>query len=86
MDRPPDATKARVVADACAALSNDDPSRASATLRAGSPFVPTTKVARRYTERKSLRVFYRDGFIDRYSGAQLVHPGRATVAVHLATQ
>jgi hypothetical protein len=33
------------------------------------------KSARRYTERQSLRVFYRDGFIDRYSGTQLVHPG-----------
>lgn len=67
--------KAGVLARACAALDGDDLDRASDVLRAEYPFVATNKVARRYNERESLRVFYRDGFIDRYSGVRLVHPG-----------
>ncbi|MFF0817580.1 HNH endonuclease [Rhodococcus sp. NPDC003318] len=38
------------------------------------PFTPVAKSSRRYTDRQCLRVFYRDGFLDRYSGTKLVHP------------
>lgn len=75
MDSSSELSKAGVLAQACAALDSDDLVRAGEILRAGYPFVATTKAGRRYTERQSLRVFYRDGFVDRYSGAQLVHPG-----------
>lgn len=75
MEHSSGSSKAGVLARACAALSNDNPTLAGQVLRTEYPFVATTKVARRYNERQSLRVFYRDGFIDRYSGAQLVHPG-----------
>lgn len=44
-------------------------------LRAEYPFAPLVKNFRYYTERQCLRVFYRDGFLDRYSGTRLVHPG-----------
>ncbi|WP_307718294.1 HNH endonuclease [Rhodococcus zopfii] len=44
-------------------------------LRAEYPFAPPVKNSRNYTERQCLRVFYRDGFLDRYSGTRLVHPG-----------
>ncbi|MFF0242991.1 HNH endonuclease [Rhodococcus pyridinivorans] len=44
-------------------------------LRAEYPFAPPVKNYRNYTERQCLRVFYRDGFLDRYSGTKLVHPG-----------
>ncbi|MFD7044571.1 HNH endonuclease [Rhodococcus jostii] len=37
--------------------------------------MPVAKSARKYTDRQCLRTFYRDGFLDRYSGAKLVHPG-----------
>lgn len=67
--------KAAVLADACAALTGGDDHRAAGILTTEYPFVSTAKVARRYTERQSLRVFYRDGFTDRYSGERLVHPG-----------
>jgi hypothetical protein len=44
-------------------------------LRIEYPFVAISPVSRRYTEAESLRVFRRDGFIDRYSGQRLVFPG-----------
>jgi hypothetical protein len=71
----PLADKAAVVASACAELTRGDAKSAARLLETGYPFVPLTKVSRRYTERQSLGVFYRDGFVDRYSGDRLVHPG-----------
>jgi 5-methylcytosine-specific restriction endonuclease McrA len=68
-------SKAAVLARACSALADGDPARAGAVLRSDYPFVATNKVTRRHTERESLRVFFRDGFVDRYSGTRLVHPG-----------
>ncbi len=67
--------KAEVLAHVCARLAAGDTTNARETLRSGYPFAPQAKVARRYTERQCLRVFYRDGFIDRYSGTRLVNPG-----------
>ncbi|WP_238534816.1 HNH endonuclease [Gordonia polyisoprenivorans] len=67
--------KAEVLAQVCARLASGDTTNARETLRSGYPFAPQAKVARRYTERQCLRVFYRDGFIDRYSGTRLVNPG-----------
>ncbi|WP_157105329.1 HNH endonuclease [Rhodococcoides kyotonense] len=67
--------KAAILAEACTALTEGEDFRAADILRTKYPFVSTTKVARRYTERQSLRIFHRDGFIDRYSGERLVHPG-----------
>lgn len=66
--------RADTIARACQAL------RSSATvageiLRAEYPFLPSVPETRRYTELQSLRVFCRDGFIDRYSGERLVFPG-----------
>lgn len=75
MTHPLDSSKADVLAQVCAALSSDNQALAGEILRTKYPFVGTSKASRRYTERQSLRVFYRDGFIDRYSGIQLVHPG-----------
>ena len=75
MEHSAESSKADILARACAALSSDNPVLAGQVLRTEYPFETTTKAARRYTERQSLRVFYRDGFIDRYSGTRLVHPG-----------
>lgn len=44
-------------------------------LRAEYPFVPVQSEARRYTELQSLRLYVRDGFVDRYSGQRLIFPG-----------
>lgn len=67
--------KADVLARACSALSAGDSERAANVVRTDYPFVATDKVTRRYSERESLRVFFRDGFVDRHSGARVVHPG-----------
>lgn len=67
-------SKAEVLANVCAELSTSGVDAAAETLRANYPFVAESRVTRRYTERQCLRVFFGDGFIDRYSGTQLVNP------------
>lgn len=67
--------KAGVLNRVCTALESHDPNSARTLLLSEYPFSPQEKNSRRYTERESLRVFYRDGFIDRYSGIRLVNPG-----------
>ena len=64
--------KAAVLTDICAALSRNRPDEAGDILRERYPFVPLTNAGRRYSIRQMLRIFARDGFIDRYSGTRLV--------------
>ena len=68
-------SKAGVLSDVCAALARGDSHAAKATLKKRYPFVPAEKIARRYSERQSMTLFMRDGFIDRYTGTRLVNPG-----------
>ena len=65
---------AEVVARICGALLRDDRDSARAVAAAEYPFVRHTKAGRSYTELQSMRVFLRDRFTDRYSGARLVFP------------
>jgi hypothetical protein len=67
--------KADVLARVCAALSAGDADTAKAIIDTDYPLVIGTKAQRRYTLTETLRTFYRDGFLDRYSGTQLIHPG-----------
>lgn len=71
--------KADVLARACAALDVAEMDVGKEILRTEYPFIAVAKTSRRYTERQCLRVFYRDGFTDRYSGTRLVHPGALRV-------
>jgi hypothetical protein len=64
--------KAAVLVDVCAALSGNQLEKAAAILHERYPFVPLVKVGRRYSIGQMLRVFVRDGFVDRYSGTRLV--------------
>lgn len=48
-------------------------------IQSGYPFQHPVKRERTYTMREMLEVFFRDGFIDRYSGEKLVHPGMLRV-------
>jgi hypothetical protein len=70
-----DYSKADVLADVCDALAVGDPDSAKEKLRDGYPFKPVETIARRYSVRKSMELFLRDGFIDRYTGNRLVNPG-----------
>ena len=67
--------KADILARTVAAIDTGDLDRGRQILRREYPFSAVAKNPRRYTERQCLRVFYRDGFLDRYSGTKLVHPG-----------
>lgn len=67
--------KAGILARVCVAIGAGDIEHGRQILRTEYPFTPVAKTSRKYTERQCLRVFYRDGFLDRYSGAKLVHPG-----------
>ena len=67
--------KADVLADVAGAIENVGLDEGSRILGLRYPFVPVDKTSRSYTERRSLRLFYRDGFVDRYSGTRLINPG-----------
>ncbi len=67
--------RADVLAGVCGALARDDLAGAKAIAVAEYPFVRQTKAGRSYTETESMRIFLRDRFTDRYSGARLVFPG-----------
>jgi hypothetical protein len=67
--------KAEAIKTICEALSSHGASGASEIARREYPFVPTPPaVTRKYSEKQSLRIYVRDGFIDRYSGSLLVFP------------
>lgn len=66
--------RSQTIARVCNALMEGDRETASEIVRGEYPFIPLPKTKRRYTEVRSLRLFLRDGFIDRYSGSPLVLP------------
>lgn len=67
--------KADILARACSALSVGDAAAAKSIIETDYPLVIGTAAQRRYTLPEMLRTFYRDGFLDRYSGDRLIHPG-----------
>ena len=67
--------KTQTIKAVCESLLAGDFAAASATARSDYPFVPAQSTGRKYTESQCTAVFVRDGFIDRYSGEQLVFPG-----------
>lgn len=56
-------------------LISGDLTKAAATAAEYFPFKPNARLKRTYTQREMLNIFLRDGFIDRYSGDRLYHPG-----------
>jgi hypothetical protein len=79
--------KAAVLVDVCAALSGNQLEKAAAILHERYPFVPLVKGGRRYSIGQMLRVFVRDGFVDRYSGTRLVcAPALRLISMHLPGQ
>ena len=71
--------KSDTLAAVCALLDADDLPSASSLLRRDYPFAARAATERKYGEAEALRVFLRDGFIDRYSGDRLVFPGALRV-------
>lgn len=66
--------KANIIKSVCDALSVGNNSAASIIAKSQYPFVTPPQTKRTFTETQALRVFLRDGFIDRYSGSRLVFP------------
>lgn len=67
--------KADVVERVCAHLARGNRDAASQVARENYPFSPGTAPQRRYSAYQQMRVFYRDGFVDRYDGERLIFPG-----------
>lgn len=64
----------QVLAKVCAALETRELAAATSLLLKGYPFVSIAPGKRKFRQLPYTRVFIRDGFIDRYSGEQLVFP------------
>lgn len=68
-------TKAESIKTICEILSSLGTSEASGIARQEYPFVPAPPaVTRKFSKAQALRVFVRDGFVDRYSGDLLLFP------------
>jgi hypothetical protein len=78
--------KADAIASACEALARGAPADAAEIIRSQYPFAGQPAVARRYSDATCMRVFLRDGFVDRYSGERLVFPGALRLLTHLLPQ
>lgn len=65
--------KASIIEAICNAIASGDDSALAAAVKE-YPFVPQTNARRHYTAVEATRIFVRDGFVDRYSGARLIHP------------
>ncbi len=60
---------------AAESISEGDDISAREIIKNGYPFTPVKREARNYTIQEMIDQFFRDGFIDRYSGERLVNPG-----------
>lgn len=68
-------SKAQTLKAVCDSLLAGNLQAAADTARNGYPFTPPQSTGRAYTEVECNAIFVRDGFIDRYSGTQLIFPG-----------
>jgi 5-methylcytosine-specific restriction endonuclease McrA len=75
--------KAMVVADVGRALAAGDETRARDMLQTQYPFEPVATVAGRLPQALAMRVYQRDGFVDRYSGRRLIFPAALRVVSEL---
>lgn len=66
--------KANIIKSICDTLISGDIPKSSEIARQQYPFSALSATARKFSEVQALRVFIRDGFIDRYSGNRLIFP------------
>lgn len=67
--------KINTIIEATSFIAVGDVLSAEQTIKEGYPFEPVKKDGRNYTTKQMVEQFYRDGFIDRYSGEKLLNPG-----------
>jgi 5-methylcytosine-specific restriction endonuclease McrA len=70
------------IIEVCNQLTADNVDDARRVLQNQYPFIAPQLSKRAYKKQDSMAVFMRDGFIDRYSGAQLIFPGTLRL-IHL---
>jgi hypothetical protein len=68
------AEKSTVLAEVCRALSEGAGDEAASIAKRDYPFAPELVTNRKYGPVESTALFFRDGFIDRYTGERLVFP------------
>lgn len=56
-------------------ICSGEEAQAEKLLRDKMPFEAPTNAGRNYSTAVKLSIFFRDGFVDRYSGEQLLNPG-----------
>jgi len=66
--------KSGIINSICNALSSSGVMAAADISRKRYPWIAHPHAARTFTETQALRIFLRDGFVDRYSGNRLVFP------------
>lgn len=71
--------KIYVLRQVAESISEGDNDSAKAIIKKGYPFSPVKRKLRTYTIQEMMGQFFRDGFIDRYSGEKLVNPGMLRV-------
>jgi hypothetical protein len=67
--------KSDIIKQVCTHVSNHDLEGAKKIVNERYPFDFVIREGRKYTEYQALKLFIRDGFIDRYTGKKLVFPG-----------
>lgn len=65
----------KIIQEVCSAISRNAIGEAKAVLTQKYAFSVSVSNERRYSDCQKIRVFLRDGFVDRYSGQKLVFPG-----------
>jgi hypothetical protein len=70
------------IIEACRFISQGDIKEAASSINLHYPFQPIEKSSRQYSPREMIKVFVRDGFIDRYKGTRLVYPPALRLISH----
>lgn len=64
----------QIIREICECLAQGEINRAGLIIGKKYPHCPASPIKRSYKKNQALKIFLRDGFIDRYSGAKLVFP------------
>ena len=65
----------RAIAETCVALSEGNFDKGREIISEKYPHKKPLKPRKSFTKKEQLKIFLRDGFIDRYSGDPLIFPG-----------
>lgn len=66
---------ALIIEKAFLSITDGDVENCKKIIREDYPFIPVVPDKRNYTANEKMKIFVRDGFIDRYTGDKLINPG-----------